>query len=89
MPRKVAYAGDDTGLTVRQRAVAAAILTFKAGNGTCPASITDVANIVGKDRGPTRNVIQMLVDRGYFEVVSTGSPTLGPTRYKPTARMGV
>jgi hypothetical protein len=63
--------------------IARAIMAFRAPNGTCLVSITKVATYVGLNRGPVRNTIARLVEKGYFEVVKVGSSTNGPTRYRP------
>lgn len=70
-----------------QASIAKAMLAYRVGNGTCLVSISQIALRVGKKRGPVRNAIQTLVDKGYFEVVSVGSPGGGPSRYRPTERM--
>jgi hypothetical protein len=70
-----------------EAAIARAIMAYRAPNGTCLVSITQVALYVGKQRGPVRNAIARLVEKGYFDVVSVGSASGGPSRYRPTERM--
>ena len=78
---------DRTKLFDGEARIAKAIMAYRAPNGTCLVSVTDVANRVGKQRGPVRNAIARLVEKGYFEVVSVGSSTNGPSRYRPTELM--
>lgn len=63
--------------------VARALMAFRAPNGTCLVSVSKVAAYVGKNRGPVRNTIARLIEKGYFEVITVGSPSRGPSRYRP------
>ena len=78
---------DRTKLFDGEARIAKAIMAYRAPNGTCLVSVTDVANRVGKQRGPVRNAIARLVEKGYFEVVSVGDTSGCPSRYRPTSRL--
>jgi alkylated DNA nucleotide flippase Atl1 len=72
-------------LTDFQARVLSGIVARRIGNGVCVASVTDIADLVGRNRGQVRNTIKALCERGYLDCVRVGTQR-DPSRYRITER---
>lgn len=72
-------------LTDLQERALRAVAHRRVVDGTCVASIGDVALTLGRNRGQARNTLVGLVSRGYLEQVSRGR-AYTPSRWRLTDR---